>query len=100
MLVAGVIRGMNVTGPNDEWPVGTEFLQPIWDGEKNEIKYARTKRGIDFEHQGKIQVYVALKDIEGVIPAPAPAVLDATLIECKRIVAAIEAEGNRINAFG
>jgi hypothetical protein len=100
MLVAGASAGMEITGTGSSWAPGVQFLDPlVWDGEKNEIKYARTKRGIHFEHGGKIQVYVALQDIKGISRIPATAVLDEMLSECSRVVSAIETEGSRIGAF-
>jgi hypothetical protein len=100
MLIAGATLSGEISGTGASWAGGVQFFDPLtWDGEKNEIRYARTKRGVEFEHQGKIRIYVALKDAEGVSPIAATAVLDAMLRECERVVSAIEVEGNRIGAF-
>ena len=95
MLVVGAAHSGEISGTGSSWAGGVQFFDPlVWDGEKNEIKYARTKRGIEFEHQGKVRVYAALCNFQRV--EPATAVLDKMLKECVRVVGAIEAEGKGI----
>jgi hypothetical protein len=99
MLVAGVGAGIQITGP--AFAGGVQFYEPpVWDHAKNEIKYARTKRGQFFEHDGHLLVFVAVQDTDG-SPSPLPAtrVLGDMLNDCMRAVGAIEEEAHRIGAF-
>ena len=72
------------------------FRPPIWDRAKNEIPYARVKRGARFDHRLKLRVYVSLDYRELRSTEPATAVLDAFRREAERVVLAIEAESRRI----
>jgi hypothetical protein len=78
MLVAGASAGIEITGTAESIAGGVQFYEPpLWDREKNEIKYARTKRGVHFQHDGKIELFVALQDTDGSLSAgPAVDVLD------------------------
>jgi hypothetical protein len=86
----GEIRGTGMSG-------GVEFADPpIWDGEKNEIAYARVKLGTKFEHQGKLRVYVSMPNTEHLPGIGATGVLDKIGLEVARIIDEIEAESRRI----
>jgi hypothetical protein len=86
----GEIRGVGWSGP-------VQFYDPlVWDREKHEIKYARTEKGVNFQHQANLRVFIALHYKETKTPVSATAVLDAMLRETERIVLAIEAESRRI----
>jgi hypothetical protein len=98
-LVAGAAHSGEIVGTAEGIARGIQFLEPLtWDSKKNEIPYARTKRGDHFEHKGTIRVYVALKHPDGVGPIAVTAVLDTMVRECERVVLAIEAESKRIGA--
>jgi hypothetical protein len=69
---------------------------PVWDRAKNEIAYARVKRGERFNYNLNLKIYVALEYREFTSAEPATAVLDAFCREAERVVLAIEAESRRI----
>lgn len=72
------------------------YNPPVWDRAKNEIPYARVKRGASFDHHIKISVYISLEYRELTSTEPATAILHAFLCEAERVVLAIEAESRRI----
>ena len=76
---------------------GFDFSHPVkWDGEKNEIVYARVKAGTKFEHHGKLQVYPIIPETEDLPGISATGVLDKIGAEVARVVGAIEIERRRI----
>lgn len=100
MLVAGATQFGRIKTTAEGIGENVQILDPlIWDREKNEIPYARTRRGFDFDHEGVIQVYVAVRHSDGVSPIPATDVFDRMLVECERVVSAIEAEAERLGLF-
>jgi hypothetical protein len=94
-FIGGAIAGGEIRGTG--WTGGIEFADPpIWDGEKNEIAYARVKLGTNFEHQGKLRVYVAIPNTEHLPGIGATGVLDKIGVEVARVVDEIEAECRRL----
>lgn len=73
-----------------------ELYDPVWDREKNEIKYARVKRGADFQHEFRVGVYIALQYREHTSTEPAIEALREMGSEVERIVEAIETESRKI----
>lgn len=95
-LVAGVAHNVEIKGTG--WNSPVQFLEPaIWDSEKNEIPYARVPLGSDFDHDGKITVYVTIPDAG--IERNATLILDRMGHLVSSVVAAIEAESYRIGLF-
>jgi hypothetical protein len=89
-VFGGEIRGAKPTG-------GVEIADPpIWDGEKNEIAYARVRKGTDFQHQGKLRVAISIPDTEHLPGLSATGVLDEIGKEVARVVDTIEEECRRI----
>jgi hypothetical protein len=94
-FIVGATAGFEITGTAFTGPI--EFADPlIWDADKNEIVYARVLKGSNFEHKGKLRVYVSIPDVEVMPGAPATAILDRMGSEVDRIVRAIEAECKRL----
>jgi len=96
-FVACTAHTGEISGAGSEWdePVGY-YNPPVWDRAKNEIPYARVKRGARFDHKLKLRVYVSLDHRELTSADPATAVLDAFLREVQRVIGAIEAESRTI----
>jgi hypothetical protein len=75
-----------------------EIADPvIWDGEKNEIVYARVRKGTNFDHHGKLRVYVALSEMGTSANVSASTLLDDIGREVARVVDEIEGECRRIS---
>jgi hypothetical protein len=98
-FVACATRGGQIRSPgrprsgSDEIAI---YHPPVWDSLKNEIPYARVKRGFHFDHDIDIDLYVALEHRAYQSIAPATAVLHTFCSEAERVVLAIEAECRRI----
>jgi hypothetical protein len=93
-FIAGAIAGGQVSGTAAKWAEGgVQFADPpIWDVEKNEIAYARVRLGANFEHQGKMQVYVSVPHAEHLPGIGATGILDKIGAEVARVVEEIEAK--------
>jgi hypothetical protein len=90
-FIGGAVAGGEISGTG--WAGGVEFADiPIWDGEKNEIAYARVKVGTDFQHQGKLRVYVAIPGTEHLPGIGATGILDKIGADVARVVDDIEAK--------
>jgi hypothetical protein len=96
-FVACTTHTGEISSAGGEWDREIGYYRPpVWDRVKNEIPYARVKRGARFDHQIKLTVYVSLDYRELTSAESAPAILDAFLREAQRVVLAIEAESRRI----
>jgi hypothetical protein len=94
-FIGGAVAGGEVRGIG--WTGGVEFADPpIWDGEKNEIAYARVKLGTNFEYQGKLRVFVAIPNTDHLAGIGATGILDKIGAEVARVVDEIEAECRRL----
>jgi hypothetical protein len=93
-FIVGAIAAIEVMPTMPFGLVGVQLAEPpVWDSEKNEIAYARVKLGTNFEHQGKVRVYVAIPNTEHLARGPAAtAVLEDIGGEVCSVVAKIEAE--------
>jgi hypothetical protein len=90
-FIGGAVASGEIKGTG--WTGGVEFAEPlIWDGEKNEIAYARVRIGTDFQHQGKLRVYVAIPDTEHLPGVGATGVLDKIGTEVARVIGDIESK--------
>lgn len=69
---------------------------PHWDSENNEIVFATTGPGAQFEYDLKFSFFVAFGEVDGIGGQPAVPVLSAIAGEVNRIVLAIEAEAKRL----
>jgi hypothetical protein len=98
VLVAGAILSGEISGSGESWAGGIQFFDPIiWDVSNNEIKYARTREA-NLEHEVKLQIYIALKNIEGLSHEPATAVFAAMSSQCAEIIGAIERTFNSLRS--
>jgi hypothetical protein len=95
-FAAGAILDMEIEGPGLLTAQPQFIKEPRWDRAKNEIEYARTKRGVDFEHKGKVTLFVAIAHKEAVSPIPMVNVLDAMLAQARGVVTELEAECSRL----
>jgi hypothetical protein len=94
-FIGGAIEGGELTIRNLSG--GVDFNHPVtWDGEKNEIVYARVKAGTKFEHHGKLRVYPIIPGTEHLPGIGATGVLDKIGAEVARVVQEIENECRRI----
>jgi hypothetical protein len=95
-FIGGAVAGGEVRGTG--WSgSGIQFADPpIWDGGKNEIAYARVKLGTNFQHQGKLQFYVAIPDTEHLPGIGVTGILDRIGAEVARVVTEIEVESRKI----
>jgi hypothetical protein len=94
-FIGGALAGGQLTmkGPKG----GFDFDHPVtWDGEKNEIVYARVKGGTKFEQQGKLQVYPLIPGTEHLPGITSTGVLSKIGEEVARVVGEIEHESRRI----
>jgi hypothetical protein len=94
-FIGGALAGGQLTmkGPKG----GFDFDHPVtWDGEKNEIVYARVKAGTKFEHQKKLQVYPLIPGTEHLPGITSTGVLSKIREEVARVVDQIENESRRI----
>jgi hypothetical protein len=97
VLVVGAILSGEISGSGASWGGGVQIYDPvIWDTSNNEIKYARTKGSDELEHEVKLEVYVALKDIEGLSHEPATAIFAALSARCAQAVGDIERTFNAL----
>jgi len=101
-LMAGVASVGEVQGLYDPFALaGVQFAKNLhWDRATNEIQYARTKRGVGFNHYGNLTVFVAIQNKEATSTESAVAVLDTMVSEAQRVVSAIKAECRRIGLNG
>jgi hypothetical protein len=97
-FIVGAVAGGEVRGTAADWAgQGIQFADPpIWDGEKNEIAYARVKLGANFQHQGKMRICAAIPDTGHLAGIGATGVLDKIGAEVARVVDEIEAECRRL----
>jgi hypothetical protein len=97
-FIAGAAAGGEISGIGGPGlGQGVEFYDPlVMDRAKHEIPYARTLRGLHFDHQIKIRIYPAIEYREITSAEPAADVLAAMGGEAMRIVEAIEAESRKI----
>jgi hypothetical protein len=97
--MVGVAQHIEIHPANGPFAIeGVQFSQnPHWDRAKNEIVYARTKLGTNFDHKGYFTLFVAIQDKEATSSESAIAVLNAMLGEAERVIAAIEAECRRLD---
>jgi hypothetical protein len=95
-LMVGVAQELQIEGPGlfTAQPQFPNFV--AWDRMKNEVKYARTKRGVGFEHKCNLTFFVAIQDKEATSPVSAQMVLNAMLDESRRVVTAIEAKCRKL----
>jgi hypothetical protein len=99
VLVAGAIFSGEISGSGASWAGGVQIFDPVvWDTSNNEIKYARSRGSVDLEHQVKLEVYVALKDIEGLSHEPATAIFAAMSNQCAQAIGDIERTFNALPA--
>ena len=97
-FIVGAIANYEISAKS---VTGVELAEPfIWDAEKNEIAYARVKPGANFEHKGKLRVFVAIPNTEHLPTADAIGVLRDIATEVARVIDAIESECRRIGAAG
>jgi hypothetical protein len=76
---------------------GVQYPNEIrWDSAKNEIQYARTKRGSQFEHGLDFTMFVAIQDKETTSADPAIAVFWAILEAARDITMTLEFECTRL----
>ncbi|HUD87743.1 MAG TPA: hypothetical protein VMR17_14925, partial [Xanthobacteraceae bacterium] len=97
-FMAGVALNMQIEGIPDPFALAeVQFFEHLhWDRAKNEIIYARTKLGTNFEHKGNLTLFVAIQDKEATSSESAVAVLNTILNEVKGVITAIEAECRRL----
>lgn len=94
-FVAGATGQAEVAGIGLDGPI--QFCEPlIWDGVKNEIKYARVKRGTNFDHDFEFEPYVALQHRERTYSQPAIDIFNMMRTEVSAVVLTIENECRRI----
>jgi hypothetical protein len=85
---AGVLQA----GPNSS--VG--ILTPRWDGEKDEMIFARVGPGSNIQYDFKFAFFVAFGDIEIIGGQPAIPVLEKMAAEVEKIILSTETESKRI----
>jgi hypothetical protein len=88
------IRHFEVTGDSvlNEARFGVGF----WDSGKNELIWARMKRGGKLNADIKFRGFIAMGDVEGIVGKPAFPILNGFVAEVTTILDAIEAEATRI----
>jgi len=93
-FMVGVAFDFEIRGTAAGWPPGdVAFPKELsWNRSKNEIEYARTKRGVQFEHQAKVNVFVALQEKEVTHTISAVAILNAMLEEARGVIMRLEYE--------
>jgi hypothetical protein len=74
-----------------------EALNPIWDGQKNEIKFARGRRNQKWNYQAQPTLIVGFEEVEiAGRHTPAINVLDAAVGQVKRVLLETEEECRRL----
>jgi len=95
-LMAGVAQNVKIFG-NPTTLEGVQFPKVLmWDSAKNEVPYARTKKGREFDHEGELTVFVGIQNKAITSTAGVVEVLEAMLTEAGRVISALEAECKRL----
>jgi hypothetical protein len=97
-----VVLGIGIAGASvivdhrpDSHPL--EALNPIWDGQKNEIKFARGRRNQKWNYQAQPTLIVGFEEVEiAGRHTPAINVLDAAVGQVKRVLLETEEECRRL----
>jgi hypothetical protein len=97
-FVAGSTLDFQITGGAGPFSlVGIQMNNAIrWDAAKNEIVYARAKKGSHFEHQIKFTAFVAIQEKELTSAEPAVDILRAMLGEVCAVTTGLDAECTRL----
>ncbi len=97
-LMAGIAFDFEIRGIGTEFPSeGVQFPKELkWDRTKNEIEYARTKRGPHFQHQANVKIFVALEEKEVTHTVSAVAILNQMLNAARNVIIALEYECRRL----
>ncbi len=97
-FIVGAVSEFKVTLGSDAARLDV-LPEIVWDSSKNEIEFARIPIGTNFEHDGRLQVYIAIGET---VPAAgnihASRLFLDTRDEVRRVVYAIEAESRRIDS--
>jgi hypothetical protein len=94
-FIAGALANGEVRGSG--WGGQVEFFDDLTlDRTKNEIPYARVKKGLHFDHEIKITVYPAIEHRETQTAHPAVIFLETMCAEVRTIILAIELESLKI----
>jgi hypothetical protein len=95
-LAAIGVAGTSVTVHHFEKSKPLEGLNPKWDSTKNEIAFARGKRGIDSRYYISPHFIIGFDEIDIVGVHPASAVLDASVGQVEAVLRTTERECRRL----
>ena len=95
-IASGGISVKHMTLSSGPTGSGVAIPAPVWDGEKNEMVFARVGVGSKLDYNLNFRFFVAFGDVEPVRGEPAVPILSTTATEIERIVLAIEAETRRL----
>lgn len=91
-LIAVTVAGASVDIRHARYSAALDRLDPVWDSVKNEIAFARGKRGQKWDYEVRSTLAIGFDEIDLGVPQPAVTILNAAGHEIINILLAAEAK--------